>query len=159
MQIFDIRPFMGVGPIDLGMSRNEVRKVVGAPVHTFKKTPVDDELTDAFRSLGVHVFYKRPGVCESIEFYGPANPMFNGVPILGSTLDNISRIFATQNVKVEKRRDAIVAHPLGFGVAAPKHQNGIISEVIVFENGYYDPQRIADYEEKLRAFYGVPKKH
>src|SRR5262245_31478529 len=63
-----IKPYIGVGLINLGMSMEEVRQAVGQPDLTFLKRPDSKFPTDIFRSIDAHVYYKFPGICEAIEF-------------------------------------------------------------------------------------------
>lgn len=57
-QVYHIIPHVGVGPVVLGMRREEVLAKMGAPRHTFRKTPGSRHETDAFEEgHGFQVFY------------------------------------------------------------------------------------------------------
>ena len=57
MKSYEIVPHVGVGPVRLGMSREDVRRVMPAPCESFLKTPDDAYETDAFHDSGFQVFY------------------------------------------------------------------------------------------------------
>jgi hypothetical protein len=78
-----IHPYIGVGPIRIGMTQEEVRAAVGKPHRTFLKTAEWKMSTDTFPGLGLHVFYKPPGRCTAIEMYAGTEPSLPGQPLLG----------------------------------------------------------------------------
>ena len=52
-----VQPFIGVGPVRLGMSRDEVRRAMPEPAKPFRKTPNSRHDTDAFLESAFQVFY------------------------------------------------------------------------------------------------------
>ena len=60
-------PYERLGPIRLGMRRDEVRTVIPSRVEAYQKTPTSVALTDAFSEEGIHVFYNNEDVCIAIE--------------------------------------------------------------------------------------------
>lgn len=46
-QAFEVEPHVGAGPIRLGQSREEVRRIMGAPFRTYSKVP-GEPLTDTY---------------------------------------------------------------------------------------------------------------
>src|SRR6188768_2838145 len=81
---FEIMPYVGIGKIRFGMTKEEVRATLGVPFESFLKSESSELPTDAFDSLSIHVYYKLPGVCEAIEFgdFGE-NPTFKGYKFMG----------------------------------------------------------------------------
>lgn len=57
LTVYEIVPHVGVGPVRLGMSRSEVRRVVPGPCEPFRKTADAVQETDAFHNSGFQVFY------------------------------------------------------------------------------------------------------
>jgi hypothetical protein len=54
---YTIQPFIGVGPVRLGMSRDEVRRVMSEPAKSFRKVRTSHHETDAFHQSAFQVFY------------------------------------------------------------------------------------------------------
>ena len=54
---FDIKPLVGIGPVRLGMSREEVQMVMGVEPNVFRKSQNSRQTTDAFHNNGFQVFY------------------------------------------------------------------------------------------------------
>jgi hypothetical protein len=63
---FLVTPLVGVGPVLLGMRRDEVRAVLGSEPVEFRKSPEAPHTTDAFHG-GFHVHYSRGSTVEFIE--------------------------------------------------------------------------------------------
>jgi hypothetical protein len=57
MPDYTVQPFVGVGPVLLGMSRDEVRRVMPEPAKPFRKAQTSQHETDAFHTSGFQVFY------------------------------------------------------------------------------------------------------
>ena len=54
---YTIQPLIGVGPVRLGMSRDEVRRVMPEPAKPFRKARTSQHETDAFHQNSFQVFY------------------------------------------------------------------------------------------------------
>ena len=87
-----IQPLRSVGPVDFGMPRADVRRVVGARFREFVKSP-DRPLnrTDAFEELLIHVYYaSESGTCELVEFGGgSARPLLHGRDLLRESFSDL----------------------------------------------------------------------
>jgi hypothetical protein len=79
----DVRPHEGVGPLRLGMTRNECRAAFGGTYDEFRKPPDNDRTTDEFLGA-VHVYYDDEDRAEYIEVSRmPAvRPRFHGIALL-----------------------------------------------------------------------------
>ena len=53
-----ILPYRGLGQLRFGMARDEIRSILGEEVRSFFKGPFAKTATDAFRTLGIHVYYE-----------------------------------------------------------------------------------------------------
>jgi len=138
-----IRPYEGVGPVKLGMTREEVRKAVGSRVETFYKTTDSTLPTDAFDSIGMHVYYKTPDSCNYIEFGRPAVPTFQNTTLLGRPYKDVRDFFLAVDPKVEFHGDGtgFFSRRFGIGIFAPCADDAPkdpVEGVSVFEPGYYD---------------------
>ncbi len=65
--IYEVIPLKGVGPVLLGMSREEVHSVMGLPEKSFRLFADDPNLTDAYHESGFQVFYDKDDRVEHIE--------------------------------------------------------------------------------------------
>src|SRR5262245_30058793 len=66
MRVFDITPLVGVGPVEFGITRDEVREALGEEARPFWKRLRMEHMVDAFETLGFHVYYQ--GMAAMVEF-------------------------------------------------------------------------------------------
>ncbi len=64
---YEVLPHVGIGPVRLGISREESRSVMGEEPETFKKLVDDDTDTDAYHNSSFQVFFDRNNTVEYIE--------------------------------------------------------------------------------------------
>lgn len=138
---FPIRPYKGVGPIDFGMTPDEVRRALKAKVRSFLKTPKSVMPTDAFEKLGIYVYYKRPGHYEAVEFAGPASPTLEGKQLLGRPYTQVLNDLKELDSNLKFDDAGFRSEKFGVGIYAPyanDEPDEPVEGVIVFERGYYD---------------------
>ncbi len=92
MDAFTVYPLAGVGPVGLGMSRQQVREALGVPVTEFRKTLSDACLTDAFLDSTFQVFYDKDDRAEFIELSrgGPVAVLWEGVSVFEERADDLA---------------------------------------------------------------------
>lgn len=66
MIVYELIPFHGVGPVLLGMSRDQVQAVMGERPDSFKKPPYPS-LIDAYHKAGFQVYFDEDDRVEFIE--------------------------------------------------------------------------------------------
>ena len=96
-----ITPNKGVGPISFGMTREEVRNVLGGNVVEYKKMPMSDTFTDAFNDHGIHIYYDSNDTCEAIEMALPADPKFSHKHMIGRPFSKLKSTIISQDSDVE----------------------------------------------------------
>ena len=86
-QDFEIEPHVGAGPIKLGLSREEVRRLMGPPFRTYSKA-AGEPLTDTYFGTDLQVCYDNGDRVEYIELNGPRsiNPTLRGQTLLFARL-------------------------------------------------------------------------
>jgi len=77
---FEIVPLESVGGIRFGMTRADVRKLLGDPVSEFRKTRRSVNTTDDYGDF--HVYYAADDFCEAVELFGGCTACFNGQVLL-----------------------------------------------------------------------------
>jgi len=91
MITFSVEPLVGVGPVRIGMSRQETRDALDAPVVSFKKGPSSESLVDAFLENAFQVFYDKDDRVEFIELSrnGPFTALYHGISVFDTTADEL----------------------------------------------------------------------
>jgi predicted component of type VI protein secretion system len=86
----EIRPFEAVGSLLFGDVRSAVREKLGMEYSSFSKT-TGDEPTDAYDSLGLHLYYDEDGRLEFVEAFIPAVITMDGITFLGRQVADVVR--------------------------------------------------------------------
>ena len=152
--IYEIEPYEGIGPIRLGMTREEIHAIFSE--EDDRKPMMDrgsEKPGDYFPPLGLFVDYRAPGACEFVSMFGPPPTFFTRGPssfqgpiflptFQGRTL--LGRPYR-QTLAWLKRRDPGTNNKgisLRFGIAlyngsVDGHLNRV-EAVSIFTEGYYD---------------------
>jgi Suppressor of fused protein (SUFU) len=143
---FDVRPYEGVGPVWLGMTRVEVRRVLGGRVEAFKKGAEQDVEADAFDALDLNVCYCPDGTVDAVEFFEHAKVSLNGQALIGQPLSVVRAFLAgldSAELGSGSKPDGtlLTSSALGIGLLVPEITEGpsaIVRGVIFFSQGYFD---------------------
>jgi hypothetical protein len=131
----EVRPFEGLGDLRFGMSRADVRALLGPEFRSFKKTPLAKTLTDAYTQLGLHLYYDDQDRLEFIEAFQPCIPIFRGIELLGRPEVVLEQLRKT-GVGIPRRdSDGNFFDDLGFALYSP---GDVVEGVSVYKKGYYD---------------------
>ena len=97
LPIYEAVPHVGVGPVKLGMTREEVHRVMPGPCKSFPKGLNPEHETDAFHDGAFHVFYGGNGPnVEYIELFREAGfrLLYRGLDVFamptGQTVAHVS---------------------------------------------------------------------
>lgn len=141
MHKLTITPNKGVGPIHFGMTREEVRNVLGGRVVKFKKTPISNTFTDAYDDHGIYIYYDSNYRCEAIEMAFPADPELEQIQMIGRTFSGVKGMITSHDCDVELDEIGLLSFKLGVGLYVPfleESENHLVESVIVFREGYYE---------------------
>lgn len=110
MRKYKLEPLSGIGPIKLGMTRKEVRSDMQEKYKSFKKTPDDPNLTDAFFNSTFQIFYDKNDNVEYIELSGYKSfefvVVFNEIKIFETKADDLIEKIS-QKASYDKTNDKI----------------------------------------------------
>ena len=99
MRVFEVTPLAGVSPVDFGATRDTVRRALGAAFRPFRKSARAEHETDAFDTLGFHVYYRGvPPTVEFIELFHAEGSVFRykGVDVFRTAAADLFRILADE---------------------------------------------------------------
>jgi hypothetical protein len=90
MPVYTLQTHQGVGPIQFGMRRAEVRGAMNLPVEAFHKTG-DSPLVDAYFDSCLQVFYDEADTVEYIELSrnGPVRAIYNNLDVFATTAEQV----------------------------------------------------------------------
>ena len=140
--VFEIRPFDGVGPIRLGMSRQELRRLLGGEVEAFRKTQDSPTLSDYFNDYMAVAFYTPNDLLDAFEF-SQGNVEWQGIQLMGRIGGEVLREMQQYSKQIEI--DAgVIFHDLGIALYVPswgtrpdEDEENIVESVLVFSRTHY----------------------
>ena len=138
---FAVMPREGIGPVKLGMSREQVRAVLGIAPKVFRQNIFATADTDYFESLGIMADYDREGRCEFITAVDWAHPTFDGKSVVGIPYAECKAWFERLDPALEFDGAGFASKKLSISVyagSAEKSPSDPVEAVHVFVEGYYD---------------------
>jgi len=116
---FDLRPLHGVGIVDFGMTRDEVRRILNTPYEEFMKTPDATLPTDDFRSLDIHVYYGEGLLCKGVELWPSADLRVDGHEVLRRPWDEVKAWLGRMAPDFLVKDSLVLARSIGLSLYVP----------------------------------------
>jgi hypothetical protein len=143
---YDLRLKEGVGPISLGMTRQEVRSIFGEPSLSSEDSR---HSIDYFTPIRLHIDYDpSTEICKGIEVLNGAELMLNGEDILGLRWDNMFQWMLDNDPYLDVRGDVYISHKLGISTGPEYNEileDEVMETIAIFSDGYWPS------EEETRA--------
>jgi hypothetical protein len=131
----EVTPFISVGSLRFGATREDIRAQLGARFESFKKSPNSNE-TDAYDELGLHLYYDRDNRLEYVEAFEPAEPEYAGIVFVGRAFEDV-RNDLTEAGYACSFMDAASVKCDDAGIAL-YISDGIVEGAGVYRRGYFD---------------------
>ena len=143
LQKYTIEPLIGVGPIKLGMNRNDVQNIMPEASKQFMKTRNSSVETDAFHKNCFQVFYNHQTVCvEYIELSRrcPFIADIFGVDPFGSLAEELIQ-YLSEKAKFDKSDPELgysyIFPEIELSVWRPSIEDKHFSTIGIGVKGYY----------------------
>ena len=96
MHLFDAVSLVGFGPVHLGMSRNEVRRLLPGPRVSFGRWQAEPDSTEAFLGNAFQVDYDAEGRAGYIELSrgGPFTVTYKGIDVFRTPAAQIEALIS-----------------------------------------------------------------
>lgn len=131
---FCITLFEGTDTIIFGMTREEVRAILGKEPELFKKSKFDLHMTENYSDI-CHVYYDNSS-CVAFEFFAPSQVFYNNTQLIGQERKNVDALFCNLE-GYESNSDGISVFNNDFSVFAPFNH---IESVYISRKGYSQEQ-------------------
>jgi hypothetical protein len=137
--MWEIITYEGVGPIKFGMTRNQVRAILGKPTASFMKG--GEAPTDAYDRHYVHVFYDLNDTVEYVEVFDASTIQWKGKVLRGLSCMQWYDLLTGDGSHVSFEGDTLTSHVFGLSVWVPLGDNEEEREVRsigAFRRGYWE---------------------
>lgn len=135
-----ITPRTGVGPLRLGITRSEVRRLITTPCIESMAKSSSTIPVDAFYDACLQVFYDNAEKCEAVELYPPLRVFCAGVSVFETSYNELRQRICNLDPDVMEDVDGITSVKCGLSAYAPSHSDSPhlpAESIIVFKEGYY----------------------
>lgn len=126
-----VEPLKKVGDICFGMSRSQVREIMGE-YKEFKKSRFSKNTVDDFNEC--HIYYDSNNLCQAIELYGEYRIKIKENSILPNNFTDICRVLEALDKNLEIEYDTCTSIKYSIGVYAP---GGKVESILFGKDGYY----------------------
>jgi hypothetical protein len=132
-----IVPYVSVGPIKLGMTRDQVRAALASTPREFQKGFDARRKNDAFEDRDLHVHYRDESVCDAVALWEGSKPILDGLDLMSMRypvlLDKLRRL----DPDLEVDASSFISRACGVSISGSL-ERATPECVFVFERGYYD---------------------
>jgi hypothetical protein len=142
---YELTPYVGVGELQLAMTPNQVRAVLGEPDHigTRHSSPRENYL-----SQGLIVHYSRETrACEAIDMVRTARPIYRGQQLMGERWDIIEPWFRSLDENLEETDIGLRSRHVGISISHSLNDddNDVVDGVFIFVKGYWETEEEYDF--------------
>lgn len=128
MNRFIVTPLVGFDSINFGMSRSQIRNILGAPIREFKKSKYSKNTTDDFGAY--HVFFDANDKLEAVEFFEETLISDNHGNVFPQTVEDLKKL----PYHFEFDSDSYICSEFSIGIYAP---GGRVESMLFACKGYY----------------------
>lgn len=147
---FVITPYQAVGLIRFGMTRSEVRQILGTSVNELTEPflpdgilPEEINLQDSFDTLDIQVTYQPtpPYPCTSVTLHEPARLIFRDCNLLNTPIEELRAWLSLIDDSTELiENQGVVSYGFGIGLYTDDYElfkDEPPKSVTVFEKGHF----------------------
>lgn len=130
---FELLAFGDLGSIKNGLSRAEVRSILGGGFDEFLKGPDSVVLTDAYDDFGLHVYYDESYRVFGVEFLKWSDFFWQGQRLAGENLQLLQQFFENNGQVLTFNSSDFYVSSLGLRLYAPDigEEDAIVETVYV----------------------------
>jgi hypothetical protein len=149
---YDLRLKEGVGPINLGMTRQEVRSIFGEPSLSSEDSR---HSIDYYTPIRLHIDYDpSTEICKGIEVLNGAELIFNGEDLLSLRWDNMFQWMIENDPYLDMRGDVYISHKLGISTGPEYNEileDEVMETIAVFSDGYWPSEEEMELASQKRV--------
>ena len=137
---YQVNPLVGVGPIQFGMKRSELRQSLSIEYKEFQRSNADFT-EDYFEAYEIFVRYKQSSTVQNVEVSCDTPLTINYKnENLFKPFNELKSFLEKDDPELETDHEGITSHKLGIGAWYPhlaEEPENLPESIIFFEEGYY----------------------
>ena len=131
---------MGAGLINFSMKREEVRKFLSEyEPREFWRNSYSEAATDGYDEIGINVYYDSTDKTIALEFYEPAQVIFNGIELSKLPAFEAYKLMASLDKDIVIDENGLNSFKFGIGFYVPFYEEDYmlpVESIILFTEGY-----------------------
>ena len=137
---YQVNPLVGVGPIQFGMKRSELRQSLSIEYKEFQRSNADFT-EDYFEAYEIFIRYKQCDTVENVEvsYDTPLTISYKNENLF-KPFNELKSFLEKDDPELETDHEGITSHKLGIGAWYPhlaEEPENLPESIILFEDGYY----------------------
>ncbi|MDO7412341.1 hypothetical protein Q5X48_11020 [Acinetobacter baumannii] len=107
----------------------------------FWRNSYSEAVTDGYDEIGINVYYDSTDKAIALEFYEPAQVVFNGSEISKLPAFEAYKLMASLDKDIAIDGDGLTSFKFGIGFYEPNYEEEPflpVEAIIIFIEGYYD---------------------
>lgn len=137
MMSFDIVAGKSVGAIRFGMSRTDVKKMMGNKPKEFTKNTFSKAKTDDFGAY--HAYYDESEMLEAVEFFDECQLVLDGIDLMQLTYKNLLDLMREKDENLQVGDLDFTSFEYGICSSAENAEElSPVTSILVFKPGYFD---------------------
>ena len=134
MDLSTIKPFVGLGILEFGTKRQNVRLFLNSDYQSFARISNGRPNIDSFDSLGLQLHYDEKDYLDGIEAFLPANPSFEEIYFLGKSCDQVLKELYSKGYQGKANDEGFDFMEIGVGIWAPENK---VEAVLIVQKEYF----------------------
>ena len=137
----DILCNLGAGAVSFGMSRSEVRRVLGEPTKEFVRSRYSPCVEWDYQTLGMNVIFDRLGACAGVMLTPSSEPRLEGIALLDTGAAAAWGAIRRLDPGARVEDGSLTSTRLGVSIYAPdvkEEPTEPASSVLVFRPDYFE---------------------
>ena len=131
----ELYPFIGVGNITFGLSRNNIRQLLKNGHREFTRNEFSENSSDFYEEWSLFIDYDKNNLCQAFEFARPNTLIQEGKNLFDFGFEELTKKYVAKEKDIEDE-DHIVYYDLGFGLSR-KPFSSEIESIVVFSKSYW----------------------
>jgi len=134
--IWEIKPYVGMGQLEFGMTKEKTRALLNAEFVSFKKTSSQVNLTDDYRILNFHLYFDNNDELNFIEAFRKCDVMYEGMRFLNRDVEQVLSEARTKSLGYRRvpKQGCCYFDDLGVVMYVPEN---IVEIISIYKRNYY----------------------
>jgi hypothetical protein len=135
MKTMNFIPLKSYDSIRFGMTREEIRGILGDDYVEFKRNEFSKNSSDSYDNLNLIVEYDETDICEAIEL-DRGIVYHDGTNLFQLSFSNLKKVYIPKSNNYKEESEEISFYDLGFSCIGDEEEDEVVS-ILLFSKDYW----------------------